>query len=63
MHDAPVHIRQSEITTLEPVREAFVVDAELVQQRCVEIMHVHLIHFCSVAQFIGLAIRSTARTP
>ncbi len=40
-HDRAVHIRESEVATLEAERQALVVEAEQVQQRGIEVVRVH----------------------
>ncbi len=41
-HHPPMHIRQPEIPALEPVRQALVRDSQQVQDRRLQIMHMHL---------------------
>lgn len=62
--DFAVYIRQSEVAALEAIGEAFVVDAEEVQERRVEIVNVHGVLHYVVSQLVRLAVGDVpARMP
>ena len=50
-----VNVRQAEIATLEPKRKLLVIDAKAVQDRGIEIVHVHGIADHVVTEIVGLA--------
>src|SRR5688572_17849384 len=52
----PMHIGQPKIPPLEFVRQSFVIDPQLMQQRCLEIVHVHRVLDHVHRQVIGLAV-------
>lgn len=52
----PMHIGQPKIPPLEFVRQSFVIDPQLMQQRCLEIVHVHRVLDHVHCQVIGLAV-------
>jgi hypothetical protein len=41
LHDAAMHIRQAELAALEAIGEAFVIDAEAMENRGLEVVDVH----------------------
>src|SRR5438552_1156018 len=56
MNDFAGHVREPEIAPLEAVSERFVIEAEQVQERGVEIVDVHRIADDAPADLIGLAV-------
>src|SRR5438876_5309106 len=56
LHHLTMHIRQPEIPPLEPIRQPRMVDPQAVQNRRVEIMHVHRVLHDVVAVIIRLAV-------
>src|SRR5439155_2970923 len=58
--DTPNHftvdVGETEVAALEPVGEPFVVDAEAVQNRCVEIVNVYRVFEDVVTELVGLAV-------
>lgn len=54
-HHVTVHVSQAITPALEKPGQPFMVDAELVEDRCVQIVHRHFIANGPVAEFIGLS--------
>ena len=52
----PVHIRQSELASLESVRQPFVIDPEQMQNRRLEIVNVNSVADHVVPEFVRLAV-------
>ena len=57
LHYAAVHIRQPECAALKLIRELRVVDPQAVQDRRMQVMHVHRILDDVVAVVVRLAVR------
>ena len=55
----PVYVGQTEIATLEPVRQLSVVKAEQMQNGCMQVMHVDFILGNIEAERVGLTQRDT----
>ena len=55
--DLATNIRQSEVAALVAVGEALVVDAELVQDRGMQVMDVDDVLGGMIAKFVGRAVR------
>jgi hypothetical protein len=51
-----VDIGQSEVATLGSVREAFVVESEAMEQRGLDVVHMHRFVDDVVSQFIGSSV-------
>src|SRR5262245_44335429 len=60
LHHLPMHVRQSVGSALEGVSKLFVIEAEQVQQRGVEVVDVDFVLDCFVAKIICLPITKTA---
>ena len=54
--DLAVHVRQSVVSSIASIREAFVVETELVQDRRVEIVHVNLVVHRQMPELVGRAV-------
>src|SRR5207249_8347560 len=57
IEDLSVHIRESERATLVAIGQLLVVEAQQMQHRGVQIMHVHQLLHDVVAKFIRAAVR------
>src|SRR2546421_12894615 len=51
-----VNIGETEVATLEPVGQLFMIDAEAMEDRGVKVMNVHGIHRHVVAKLVGFAV-------
>jgi len=59
----PVHIGEPEVTPLGAEREPLVIEAQAVQDRRLQVVHMHLIAGDVKAQFVGLAVADPPFTP
>ena len=55
-----MHVGQSEVASLKTISQFLVIEAELLQQRRVQVMHVYRIACDVVAEFVRLAIGNAA---
>ena len=60
LHYVPGHVGQPEVTALEAVDQFPVIDAQQVQQRGVEVVHVEDVFDRFVAEFVGGAVSDPA---
>jgi hypothetical protein len=60
LHHFATHIRESEIAALEAVGELFVIKAELVEHRGVQILHGDFVLDGGIAELVGRAVDLTA---
>ncbi len=60
LHDVSVNVGQPVVAAFVAVGELFVIDAHQVQQRGVEVMHMHGIAHDVVAKLVGLAVDEPA---
>ena len=58
MQHASMHVGQSEIAALVPIRQLLVIDAQEVQHRRVQIEHFHRIVRDVVGEVVGRAVDS-----
>ena len=54
-----MHIRQPKIAAVVAIGEFFVIEAELMQNGGMEVVHVHLALHGVVTVFVGIAVRKT----
>lgn len=55
-HQLPMHVRQSITPALKPVRQSFVINAQQVQDRCVQVVDVQSISRNVVSELIRAAV-------
>ena len=55
LNELAVHISEPEIATLKSIGQFFVIEAEQMQNRRVQIVHVHFVAHDPEAEFIGFA--------
>ena len=55
MDDAAVHVGETEVAAGVAVGESLVVEAEEVEDRGVQVVHVDLVFDCEVPEFVGRA--------
>ena len=53
LHDMPVHIGEAVVAALEAVGQVFVIEAELVEDRCLEVVDMNALVGDAEAQFVG----------
>jgi hypothetical protein len=51
-----MHVRESEIAASMLERQFFMIDSKQVQDGGVQVVHVHFVVNCSMAELVGLAI-------
>src|SRR5438045_2990911 len=56
LHDMPLYIGQPKVTPLETIGQLFMIEAEQVQDRRLEIMDVDFVAGDSEAEFVGLTV-------
>src|SRR5690349_18471161 len=54
--DAAINVRQPKIPTAESIRQPLVIESKEVQDRGMQIVHVHLVLNCEVTEVIGGAV-------
>ena len=62
-HHISVDVRQPEIPPLEFVRQLFVIDPQLIEHRCVQVMYVNDVFHRVIPQIIAFAVRDAALDP